>query len=857
VQAQTTFKNPVITGMNPDPSICHVGDDFYLVTSTFEYFPGLPVYHSRDLVNWNRIGYALTTASQDPLMGCSSGTGGQYAPTIRYHDNMFYVVCTNYGGQGSQGVYYVTAKNPAGPWSDPHWVNNWYVDPSLMFENDSTYFLSPDNNGSFLLGTINTETGKFIKPLKKIAEGLGGASPEGPHMYKINDYYYLMSAEGGTGYDHREVIQKSMSPWGPFEPSPINPVVSHRNDPNNPFQAIGHADLVQLPDSSWWLVCLGIRPKGGNFHHLGRETFLAPVAWNADGWPKVGSAGIVEEEMTVPNLPEFIWPEEPVRDDFDSTTLRLAWNFVRNPHAADWSLSANPGFLRLNGSKISFKEKDSPAFIGRRQTAFNVVASIMIDFTAKATNEEAGLVVRGDDVNHFDFLITMLGGKRVLMLRKYLQDKTTSLNYKELPDTDNVILRISATDLQYKFWVQEEGKTAELIGTSSTIDLSTEKIGGFTGTYIGMYASGNGSANTHPADFDWFDYEENPSLPFEWASGTQELQNSMETPVIDTTFSTAYDQARIVWKNISYETGFVIERLVENKFESIGETISNDTVFNDSGLEGNTLYSYRILGKNDKGYSAASVSTSVFTLPKPGPFSGTPAQIPGKIEAENYDYGKNGDAFYDTDAGNNAGKYRTDDVEIETCWDTDNGYDIGWINNGEWLLYTVDVNDTIADIELRIASNSGGRIKLELDGNVIAQTDIAVTGGWQTWKTLTLKNVKLETGKNKKLKISFVSGGFNFNWINFIKLKQTAIKDIKGHAISVYPNPASNMLYIKSGTFKYSNIEIFNLEGKCLFSKVTGYKPENNIQFSLPVGQYILSLNNASQKRIVKFSVIQ
>jgi alpha-N-arabinofuranosidase len=857
VQAQSTFKNPIITGMNPDPSICRVGDDFYLVTSTFEYFPGLPVYQSKDLVHWNRIGYALTTPTQNPLMGCTSGTGGQYAPTIRYNNGTFYVICTNYGGQGSQGVFYVTASNPAGPWSNPRWVGNWYVDPSLMFENDSTYFLSPDNNGSFLLGTINPVTGKFIKPLVKIAEGLGGAAPEGPHMYKINDYYYLMSAEGGTGYDHREVIQRSSSPWGPFVPSPVNPVVSHRTAPKNPFQAIGHADLVQLPDNSWWLVCLGFRPRNGNYHHLGRETFLAPVTWSAEGWPKGGTAGIVAEEMAVPNLPEYIWPEEPVRDDFDSIALRSAWNFIRNPHAADWSLSANPGFLRLKGSKISFREKDSPAFIGRRQTAFNVVASASANFIPVSGNEEAGLVVRGDDANHFDFVITKLGGKRVLMLRKYLQDKTTDFKYKELSDSGNVILRISSTDLQYKFWVQDNGKTAELIGTTSTIDLSTEKIGGFTGTYIGMYASGNGFVNVNPADFDWFDFQENPVLPFEWQGGPQELQNNMATPLIDTAYSTTYDQVKIVWNDISNETGYVIERMAANKFDLIGVTTANDTVFTDTGLEGKTLYIYRILGINDTAYSSPSVSSSVFTLPKPGPYTGTPAQIPGKTEAENYDYGIKGVAFFDTDAGNNAGKYRTDDVEIESCNDTGNGFNIGWINSGEWVLYTVDVNDTIADIELRIASNSGGRIKLELDGALIAQTNIAVTGGWTTWKTITLNNIKLVSGKNKKLKITFVNGGFNFNWINFVKPKLTAIETSPGDVISIYPNPASNMLFIKSATFRYSTIEVFNLEGKCLLSASTEYKPENNIQFSFPAGQYVLALNNEQQKRILKFSVVE
>ncbi|HEY3369321.1 MAG TPA: glycoside hydrolase family 43 protein [Prolixibacteraceae bacterium] len=511
IQGQTTFSNPILTGMNPDPSICRVGEDFYLITSTFEYFPGVPIYQSKDLVHWKLIGHALSSPVNNPLMGAASGTGGQYAPTIRYHEGTFYVICTNYGGKGSHGEFYVTATNPAGPWSDPHWFNEWYVDPSLMFENDSVYYLSPDNKGSFLTGTMDLKTDRFHHPLKKIAAGLGGSAPEGPHMYKINDYYYLMSAEGGTGYQHREVIQRSKSPYGPFEASPLNPVISNMNAPRHPFQAIGHADLFQLPDNSWWLVCLGFRPRNGNYHHLGRETFLAPVTWNAVGWPKVGTDGIVEEKFTAPNLPQHIWEKEPIRDDFNSSELKLPWNFIRNPHEDDWSLTEKQGSLRLKGSKINFREKDSPVFIGRRQTAFDMVASAKISFVPTAGNEEAGLVVRVDDANHYDFLITIKEGKRVVLLRKYLKDKEMSSDYKEIPDGD-LILRISSTDLAYQFWVQKKGKKAVLVGTATTKDLSTEVIGGFTGTFIGMYASGNGSKNTNAADFDWFDYEEDTKL---------------------------------------------------------------------------------------------------------------------------------------------------------------------------------------------------------------------------------------------------------------------------------------------------------------------------------------------------------
>ena len=227
----------------------------------------------------------------------------------------------------------------------------------------------------------------FYKDPKIIAHGTGSSSPEGPHLYKINDNYYLMSAEGGAGYQLMEVIQRSKSPWGPYEVSPLNPVISNKNNPESPFQAINHVDLVQLRDNSWWLVCLGFRPKGGEYHHLGRETFLVPVAWIKDGWLKVGNNGVVQEEYPVPNLPEHIWGKDSVRDNFDSTELRLPWNFVRNPYDNDWSLTEKPGCLRLKGSKVSLQEKDSPAFVGRRQTAFSMVSSTKINFVPTAPNE--------------------------------------------------------------------------------------------------------------------------------------------------------------------------------------------------------------------------------------------------------------------------------------------------------------------------------------------------------------------------------------------------------------------------------------------------------------------------------------
>ncbi|HLP07851.1 MAG TPA: family 43 glycosylhydrolase [Opitutaceae bacterium] len=760
--APRTFTNPVITGMNPDPSICRAGDDYYLVTSTFEYFPGLPVYHSKDLLHWRMIGHALDRESQNRLHQ-ERASGGQYAPTIRYHDGTFYIIGTNYA---DRGVFYVTAKNPAGPWSEPHWLNIKFVDPSFLFADGKVYYVSPDENGDFQLGVLDLETDTFEEPRRVIARGRGGSSPEGPHLYKINGYYYLMSAEGGTGYEHREVIQRSRSPWGPYEPSPINPVASHMNDVANPFHAIGHADLVQLPDESWWLVCLGIRPRNGRYHILGRETFLAPVTWTEDGWPKVGTDGIVRPSYTAPALPEHIWETSPIRDDFDNAKLGLAWNFVRNPYTADWSLTEKPGVLRLHGSKISAREQDSPAYICRRQTAFDFVASAKIAFTPTAANEEAGLLVRADDANHYDFVLTTRGGKRVALLRQFLQNKESGLNCAEIGEGD-ATLRISGTDREYTFWVQEEGKPAVRVGTAATKNISTEMITGFTGVFIGMYASGNGQANTHPADFDWFDFEEHPKTPFAWSTGAPPARNGMTTPAFTSLISPAHDVVTLTWTKVATATGYKLERHGTDAYETIANVAAGTTRFTDSGLSGSTLYEYRVTALNTAGASLPSITASVLTPPKPGPFFGAPSHIPGRIEAENFDHGKRGATYDDSDKINSAEKYRTDGADIEFCWDAGGGYNLCQIVDGEWVLFTVDVEKPVVDVELRVVSPVDARIRLELDGKIIAEQDIASTGGWQPWTTIVIPGARMEPGKGKQLKVSFPKGGFNLNWLNF------------------------------------------------------------------------------------------
>jgi alpha-N-arabinofuranosidase len=513
VDKERTFLNPILPGFYPDPSICGVGDDYYLVLSSFEYFPGVPIFHSKDLVNWRQLGHVLTRESQLPLEKMRA-SGGIYAPTIRYHDGTFYVVTTNVDGGGN---FYVTAKDPEGPWSEPVWLDEEGMDPSLFFDDDGTVYYTRhegEGDGHIAQRVLDLEKGELRGPLRKIWGGTGGIWAEGPHLYKINSRYYLMISEGGTSYDHMVTIARSGSPWGPFEANPRNPIFTHRHLPEHPVQALGHADLVETPDG-WWLVALGIRPQppGKRFHHMGRETFLAPVAFNSAGWPVVNHDGTVQLEMTAPNLPEHPWPKASARESFDDKVMPHHFNYLRNPRESDYDLEARPGYLRLWGTAVTMRDQDSPTFVGRRQTHFSSVAKTQLEFEPAGENEEAGVVVRANDKHHFQAGITVRGGKRQALFRKVVKGKVAkAVAYTDVPPGP-LVLSIEASPLKYEFFIQYPGgeDPAVKLGEGNTKDLSVEAIGFedgmcFTGAYFGMYATGNGERSKIPADFDWFAY---------------------------------------------------------------------------------------------------------------------------------------------------------------------------------------------------------------------------------------------------------------------------------------------------------------------------------------------------------------
>jgi xylan 1,4-beta-xylosidase len=489
-----TFNNPVIPGFFSDPSVCRAGEDYYLVNSTFEYFPAVPVFHSKDLVNWELIGYCIDRTTQLPK-GLNI-----FATTIRYHEGTFYMITTN---MGLGGNFYVSATDPTGPWSDPVWIEAQGIDPDLFFDdNGKVYNIS----STFELHEIDLKTGKFVSEGRKIWNGTGGRYPEGPHIYKKDGFYYVMAAEGGTEEAHSETIARSKNIWGPYNSNPSNPILTHCNaaGQGNPIQGVGHADIINAHDGSWWIVFHGYRSVGGTHHILGRETCLAPVYWPKNGWPVVNGNGTATIKMTCPTLPLKPFAAKPARTDFDSDKLGLEWNYLRNPVPGNYSLTSRKGFLRLTGSEQTIEDRKSPTFTGRRIQDMYFTAETQLEFNPKNNNEEAGMILLNNGV-HFDLLVKQTNGKRIAVGRLRFGSvihESEEMVLKSGP----VKLIIKGERANFRFLCAQGSDTPKEIIKVMSRYLSSETIGGFTGVYVGLYATGNGKACTASADYDWFRY---------------------------------------------------------------------------------------------------------------------------------------------------------------------------------------------------------------------------------------------------------------------------------------------------------------------------------------------------------------
>ena len=511
--------NPIMPGFYPDPSICAVGEDYYLCNSTFAYFPGLSLMHSKDLVHWEQIGNVLTRHSQLPLEGAGHSRG-LFAPTIRYHEGIFYVICTNVTHGGN---FVVTAEDPEGPWSEPHYLEDADgIDPSLFFDDDGKcYYIgtheNPDGvkyNGDWFIYIAELDLREWKLKGEKMNVWNGALKgciwPEGPHIYKENGYYYIMHAEGGTGPDHAVMIARSREIGGPYTGNPKNPILTHRHlGRDYPVKYVGHGDLIKTPRGEWFMTMLAVRPLN-RFTTMGRETFLAKVVWEED-WPVVNpGAGMLTERVEI-DLPEW----DPVKDpgsytsrtggkttipgsskDYDFTSMKeLGDEFLMLRNYPDDMYMLDGEGLKLKAGTDDIRQESSPSFIAIRQQHHSFKSSASFDPSSLKTGESAGLVLIQNNLYNLRAEVTD-GRCRMILCRDGNEEVVGETDYSGIV---TVSIAVDGLDAMVLCGDRE-------IGRASVSDLSTEVAGGFVGCCIGIYASSNGKGSDTYVNFKRLTY---------------------------------------------------------------------------------------------------------------------------------------------------------------------------------------------------------------------------------------------------------------------------------------------------------------------------------------------------------------
>lgn len=539
------IQNPVIRGFNPDPSFVRVGDDYYIATSTFEWFPGVQLHHSRDLIHWRLIGHALTRSSQLELRGITD-SGGVWAPSLSFADGQFWLIYTNLRtcGMGRPfkdiKIFLTTATDIRGPWSDPIELNSIGFDPSLFHDDDGRKWLLnmewDFRKGRWRFAGIvvqeyDHKQRKLIGPMTKILEK-NNILTEGPNLYKHGGWYYLMLAEGGTGWNHGISMARAKKITGPYELDPQASVLTTRDVPKCPLQKAGHGELVQTQSGEWYLAHLASRPfassaganpgspdrtpaalaRAGFRCILGRETCIQKVVWSEDGWLRLANGGTTPQvEVPAPaDLPEAKWPALPARDDFDSAKLDVNWSSLRVPVESSWlSLSERPGWLRLRGrdSQHSLFEQ---SFIAQRLKEIRCTIETCLEFNPTHFTQMAGLMCWYDIRTHFYLRVTH-DEKLGKVLGITLTDDTA---YDELAESQiaindwkQVFLRAEIDGEKLQFSACPDGKSWQKIGPVLDASKLSDDYGSylhFTGAFAGLCAQDVGGTRA-AADFDYFE----------------------------------------------------------------------------------------------------------------------------------------------------------------------------------------------------------------------------------------------------------------------------------------------------------------------------------------------------------------
>ena len=531
---QEKFSNPIIKGGYPDPSICKVGDTFYIVNSSFEYFPGLPIHKSKDLINWELIGYGLHRKSQvDSTVNLIDvqSNGGIHAPTIRHKDGVYYIITTN--------VYYdeehkktdmvnfiITAENPVGPWSDPFHIQGAPgIDPDLFFDDDGRVWYvgnqmpkNPnfDGEGEIWLQELDLSEFKLVGEKHLLWRGAcGGVWAEGPHMYKKDGRYYLLIAEGGTSFNHAVMVALSDNIEGPYISNPRNPILTSRHlSYNNWVNSTGHGDIIELDDGRNYLVLLGIRNQIERGSNMGRETFIVPLTWEREPfewketkhlWPVVAP-----ETGRVETLNDVIFNNSVQNkathftDNFDSTQLNINWNFRRYPIEDVYKINDEENRLNLFCHPNQITERGRAALLGFKQTESDFEYLTQMYFLPKSTGSEAGISLFQKDDNYINFTIIKKGDKNYLQAYVVKNGEILESIKEQLKQYKGYIkFKVIAYKDEYKLFYSLKGIHFNLF---TSLEGPYLKSNGYTGAYLGLYATGNGKKNQDVASFDYVNY---------------------------------------------------------------------------------------------------------------------------------------------------------------------------------------------------------------------------------------------------------------------------------------------------------------------------------------------------------------
>ncbi|MEU8220404.1 glycoside hydrolase family 43 protein [Micromonospora taraxaci] len=530
--ATRSIRNPVLAGFHPDPSILRVDDDYYLATSTFEWYPGVRVHHSRDLVNWRTLSGVITDRRLLDLRGCGD-SNGVWAPDLTYHDGLFYLVYSDVAsfasGYWDPQNFLVTAEDIAGPWSDPVKLHGRGFDAALFHDEDGTTWLlsmsadwrpGRDRFGGIEIQQYDRAERRLVGSPRMLFTGTSVGVTEGPHIYRHDGWYWLITAEGGTSWEHQVTVARSRDLFGPYEVDPDGPLLTSVGRPDLRLQKAGHGSLVRTQTDEWYLAHLVGRPYSPlGSCVLGRETAIQRVEWPSGEWPKI-AGGVPADEVVAPDLPAHPWPAEPETDHFDAPELGLCWSTLRRPATTDWvDLHARPSYLRIHGGQ-SPVGRQAPSLVARRVGAMHCSLETVVEFDPADHRQLAGVTAYYNTLNwHHLYLTRDDDGRTVLQLLSSDNGRRTS--YPDLTVDASGVTRVGlravfdgpVVRFDYDLGAGWQPAGVDLDATilsdehAALIIDGEPAAWGFTGAFLGLWVQDLGGDGAY-ADFDLATYRE-------------------------------------------------------------------------------------------------------------------------------------------------------------------------------------------------------------------------------------------------------------------------------------------------------------------------------------------------------------